>query len=1130
MDYIVENPTAGKYSFNLGTDHSIMYLNHALSYKEVRDISIRDFYLLKVSSVSFDDQAPKKEALENVLSSVRMQGINFIFLIVGHEESVDFYYGISKDLSAKHTLPLEIDDLGNYILKPAITANFRGSTVDHVNNVEKQNILNNLKDMQYYGMIEGVPGANKDDEKYQGIDRLINVMYGDSYCFMVVAKPLDDDAVNQIQNHLYRFYDEINPQGKVSLQASGSTNSGVSGGVTEGVTRTAGVSDSKSETRGNNSGYSYTEGSGSNKSVTRGTSRGNSSSSGGSSSSSGSNTGTSKSGTEGTNTSKSETYSGGENYSESDTKGSNVSKSRSDSTTVTTNVGTSGSASMTFEYVNRRVQDFIKFMDDVVFPRLDYGKGKGMFLTSMFVSTRERTALQKIENTVTAIYSGEAGNKVPLKAMSLTGNAKDAFNSFQLPHGKLEKSINDYELLEHYAMHHLVDPNAEAKLGNWITTNELGMVAGLPQKEVVGMSLNEEVEFGLNFSSVPAKEDRIDLGYLIQNGNELENTHVYLDKKELDKHIFVAGVTGSGKTTTCQKILKESGLPFLVIEPAKTEYRVMQKEHPDMLIFTLGDNMTNPLKMNPFMFYEGESITSRVDMLCASIESAFDMEAAIPQIIERAIYKCYEDYGWNISVNTNYRYADPFDGSGLAFPTMEDLVRNCKIVVENQGFDDRLKNDYIGSINARLLGLVSGSKGFLLNTHASIDFTDLLDHQVVFELENIRNGAEKSLIMGFILINLSEAIRQKYRKEGKFSHITLVEEAHRLLSKYTPGDNPNKKHGVEMFADMLAEIRKYGECLVIADQIPDKLTPDVLKNTNTKIIHRIFAEDDKEAVGNTVMLKREQKDFLSNLQTGRAVYFTQATEKAVQVQIKRSFDTSAWTPKDAEIRDQVIEYFCDNYQRGLFPGLELMSKRPSREQYDCFYQLYKTVFAERYIQAGLEKYRSGNAELTGLFEMAEACIGFTQLMDYLWVYGMKKSPDVLVHIVWDENIRERVIEYICDRYQEGLYPGLEIMPERPNREHFDCLSQLYETGFAKEYVEVLKAQKLNDNPSLVAQYEKAVKCIGFEQVYSYIWEYGLVKGHYLIVKAPDGKEKFSEMLRSGVVTNNDKRNYLQCRK
>ncbi|MFK7643200.1 hypothetical protein ACI43T_12050, partial [Neisseria oralis] len=91
---------------------------------------------------------------------------------------------------------------------------------------------------------------------------------------------------------------------------------------------------------------------------------------------------------------------------------------------------------------------------------------------------------------------------------------------------------------------------------------------------------------------------------------------------------------------------------------------------------------------------------------------------------------------------------------------------------------------------------------------------------------------------------------------------TLVEEAHRLLSKPEPGADGSKKLGVEMFANLLAEVRKYGECLVIADQIPNKLVSDVLKNTNTKIIHRLFAADDRSSIGDTMSLNDEQKDFL----------------------------------------------------------------------------------------------------------------------------------------------------------------------------------------------------------------------------------------------------------------------------
>lgn len=913
------------------SDKDTMYLTDTLIFRKTPELDISDFYLLQITDVCYDEQAPKKEALENVLSSLKMEGINFLFLIIGHKEKVDFYYGISKDLRFEHELDFDIKDIGDNILIPSIQGNFRGSRTKALDNDGRKKILETIGNMKEAGVIEGVPGANKDDEKYQGIDRLINVMYGDSYCFMVVAKPLNMDAVFEIQNSLYQFYDWLSPTSKISIQTGRGTNTGSSESKTSGTSCTDGSSGSTTKSDGTSDSITHTEGKngGSSTSTSHGTSTGGSSSS------------TTNSGQEGKSSgwSSSDSKQTGTNHSESSTIGTNTSKTSSDSITKATSSGTSDSHTRTIEYTNRSVQDFIKFVDEVVFPRLDYGKGKGVFLTSMCVFASKPTSLQKIKNTVTALYSGETGNKIPLQAFKVTDNIENAFRSFQLPFGKYRDDEAEEKYLTHFAMHHLISKEHSACLGNWITTNELGMIAGLPQKEVVGLSLNEEVEFGLNYKKPVKAENRIELGCLIQNGNELQESPVYLDKADLDKHIFVTGVTGSGKTTTCQKILNDADMPFLVIEPAKTEYRVMLKDHPDMMIFTLGDNQATPLKMNPLMFYPKESITSRVDMLCACIESAFDMEAAIPQIIEQAIYKSYEDKGWNIYTNQNSQYNHPFDGKGEAFPTITDLINNCEEVVKKQGFDDRLKNDYIGSIKARLLGLTNGGKGFLLNTQSSVDFVDLLNHKVVFELENIRSSAEKSLIMGFILINLSEAIREKYQTDGKLQHITLVEEAHRLLSKHMPGDNPSKKQSVEMFSDMLAEIRKYGESLMIVDQIPNKLTPDVLKNTNTKIIHRIFAADDKEAIGNTVMLKDEQKDFLSNLPAGRAVYFSTGTEKAIQIQIKKSTDTSERTPTNDEIRKSVVKYYCQEYARGLYQGTEIFSKVPTREQFSCIEKL-----------------------------------------------------------------------------------------------------------------------------------------------------------------------------------------------
>ena len=572
---------------------------------------------------------------------------------------------------------------------------------------------------------------------------------------------------------------------------------------------------------------------------------------------------------------------------------------------------------------------------------MQYGKNKGLYLSNIYLFSNSTGTVLKLGNTARALFSGGETNKSPLTFQQVTNTQEiQSIQNFQFPAHKYssKKDIKATEDSDKQLSLLLSKSPLNNLLGSWLSTNELSVVAGLPQKELVGLTLKEEVEFGLNVNHKTKDENKLFLGKLVKSGSPL-TIDVHIDKNDLDKHTFIAGVTGSGKTTTCQRLLESAKMLFLVIEPAKTEYRILTKKNKDILIFTLGNDSVAPFRLNPFEFFPHENISSRVDMIKASIESAFDMEAAIPQLIEAAIYRCYEVKGWNIATSKNSLYKNPFADGIYAFPTLSDLIKMTEVVVSEQGFDDRLKQDYIGSIKARLQGLLIGAKGLMLDTARSIDFKDLATKNVILELEDIRNPSEKSLIMGFILTNLNEAIRANYeefRSRGdKFKHITLIEEAHRLLSKYEAGDSQNKKQGVEAFADMLAEVRKYGEALIIVDQIPNKLTPEVLKNTNTKIIHKLFAKDDKEAVGNTMALNDEQKDFLSNLEPGRVILSTTGINKPLQVQIEEFISTTNEEDvSPTDIRDIALSYYGENYKRGLIQGLEFYNGKPSNNLVD----------------------------------------------------------------------------------------------------------------------------------------------------------------------------------------------------
>ena len=884
--------------------------------------------LYRVDEITFEDKAPRKEALENVISSMSIEGVNFVYIIMGNESGVSFYYGVAKDFSYQGERKLGISEIGEKILKPSLQGNFRGSVVTEIDANDRKKILAEIDELEDAKILEGVPGINKDDEKFQSVDRVIDVMLGDKFAVMLIAKPITGNAINDVQNNMYYLYNSIAPLNKSSMQESAGKNSGTSTSSTTGNSETEGTNNSKSEQKASGTSTSITTG------ETNGTNKGTTYSSGSERNS--------KGGSEGSHTdrSKTEAESKSTNKSTSTTTGDSKSATKSSSSTEAKQSGTNTASTTTIEVVNKKVQDWMKYMDDVILPRLDYGVGKGLFITSTLLLGSNPASLIKLENTLKSVYSGEAGNRMPLQAFDINTEEIQQLKRMQVPVLQMDTEANEEERGIRTACSQFFLEERKAYLGNWMSSQEVSLIAGLPQKEVVGLALREEVEFGLNVNA--DMKEPILLGHLVQSGvvldgkNGASNIPVHFDKDYFDRHIFVTGVTGGGKTTTCQKLLLESKDNFLVIEPAKTEYRVLaEKEVPDMLVFTLGKETGAPFRLNPFEFFEGENITSRVDMIKASMEAAFDMEAAIPQLLETAIYECYEDKGWNISTNKNSKYENPFADGVYSFPTLGDLEKKIEGVVKAQGFDDRLRDEYIGSMRARLKGLTIGAKGLMLNTPRSVDFVELLDRKVILELEYIKSASEKSLIMGFILSNLSEAIKVKYNEKGKkdINHITLIEEAHRLLSKYMPGDSLNKKQGVEMFSDMLAEVRKYGESLIIADQIPNKLTPEVLKNTNTKIVHRIFAQDDKEAIGNTMALKDEQKEHLSYLTSGRAIMMHPGLSKAIQVQILKTEENDTERPplEDEVLRDRIIKYYAEVYKRGILPGLEGLNEKPSEE-------------------------------------------------------------------------------------------------------------------------------------------------------------------------------------------------------
>ena len=374
----------------------------------------------------------------------------------------------------------------------------------------------------------------------------------------------------------------------------------------------------------------------------------------------------------------------------------------------------------------------------------------------------------------------------------------------------------------------------------------------------------------------------------------------------LSRHVFIAGVTGSGKTNTSLRLLQglhAQRVPFLVIEPAKREYRELalapggdpaaERLAGELTVFTAASDEGTPLRINPFEVEDGTTVAEHIDLLRAVFAASFgDMWSPLPQVLEQCMLRAYQDRGWDLLSNQNHRLADGEDRA-LAFPTLRELAGTVDDIVGRLGFDPEARDRVRGSLATRISGLRAGSKGALFDTRSPLSMASLLGGPAILELERLADESDKAFLMGLLLIRLAEFRRGQQRAAESdhapgdaLRHVLVIEEAHRLLANVDPGsagDNTARAQAVESFSNLLAEIRAYGQGIVVVDQVPTKLAPDVVKNTNLKIAHRIVEEADRKVLAGSMSMSDSQMAALASLARGEAAVFGDGDDAPVLV-------------------------------------------------------------------------------------------------------------------------------------------------------------------------------------------------------------------------------------------------------
>ncbi|MDP9863233.1 MULTISPECIES: ATP-binding protein [Streptosporangium] len=430
------------------------------------------------------------------------------------------------------------------------------------------------------------------------------------------------------------------------------------------------------------------------------------------------------------------------------------------------------------------------------------------------------------------------------------------------------------------------------------TAGALAALAGLPRREVPGVRVLDSGFFDVTSEAdVTPGARTIDLGSIL-DGQDRGVGPFRVPLATLNRHAFITGATGSGKSQTVRHLLEQltgAGIPWLAIEPAKSEYAAMggRVEHlAPVTVINPSAPDSVPFSVNPLAPEPGYPVQAHIDMVRALFMAAFDAEEPFPQIMSLALQRVYEANGWDVVTG----WAAPGAAVRPAVPTLEQLQQHAMDVIKEIGYGKEVQADVEGFISLRLRSLRVGSAGRFFEGGHPADIGDLLQRNVVFAIEDVANDEDKAFLMGTLIIRIVEHLRMRARKERSsgLRHVIVIEEAHRLLRDR--GAGRASTHAVELLAGMLAEIRAYGEGIVVAEQIPTKLVSDVVKNTALKVVHRLPAEDDRQLVGAAMNLSEEQSRQVVSLQPGVAAVFADGMDRPLRVQVPLGEDRERLVP------------------------------------------------------------------------------------------------------------------------------------------------------------------------------------------------------------------------------------------
>ncbi len=552
--------------------------------------------------------------------------------------------------------------------------------------------------------------------------------------------------------------------------------------------------------------------------------------------------------------------------------------------------------SSTYTLKDYRVFDLSQKLEKII-KRLTEAQSTGIWNEAVYILAKEKSVSLNVAQSLNGLICGDESYTEPSSIQtfmySYSNKQENDFDRILESINKFSHPVflNKYDFENHNSLIYLTPTT-------YVSTTEIAKIVSLPKHSLPGIPVIECAEFGRTVSSYnySKKSRTITLGN-IYNMHAEEKLPVELDIDSLSSHVFITGSTGSGKSNTVYQLLdslKQNEVKFLVVEPAKGEYKnVFGQDETDELhcnvhVYGTNSDISSLLRINPFSFPNGNEdpsknihILEHLDRLIEIFNVCWPMYAAMPAVLKEAVEKSYEDCGWNLTESTN-EYGKDF------YPTFADVTRNIRTIIDSSEYDKDNKGAYKGSLITRLKSLTNGINGLIFTTD-EISSKDLFDENVIVDLSRVGSSETKSLIMGLLVLKLQEYRMTSGAVNSNLHHVTVLEEAHNLLKRTNTEQSSESGNligkSVEMLTNSIAEMRTYGEGFIIADQAPALLDMAVIRNTNTKIIMRLPDKDDRELVGKAANLNDDQIIELAKLPRGVAAVYQNEWVEAVLCKI-----------------------------------------------------------------------------------------------------------------------------------------------------------------------------------------------------------------------------------------------------